>query len=137
MKTNFKIVSFTEIALEGIVYDLHNDFDFILNNLKIDEANILIHFKKSTSDWVGKEAPENIYFLVNDYHYLKTKEPNPNYLDDDHCLAGITFFDAGLRAEDESLIERENPNANDDLIFTFESERMIRVSCKSVTVEVD
>ena len=32
MKTNFKIISFTEIELNGFEFDLHNNFDFLAEN---------------------------------------------------------------------------------------------------------
>ena len=37
MKTNFKIISFTEIEFENEEIDLHNCYDFISNELEVTD----------------------------------------------------------------------------------------------------
>jgi len=137
MKTNFKIISFTEIELNGIELDLHNNFDFISANTEISDKQISLHFRKSTGDWAIKTEYQNLYFILDNYTFLKQIDPNPEFIEDDSCLSGITFFDNDFREEDYGLIEREVPNESDDIIFSFESERVIRVNCEILTLIAD
>jgi hypothetical protein len=134
MKTNFKIISFTEIEFNGIELDLHNNFDFISANTQISAKQIALHFRRSTGDWAVKTAYQNLYFILDNYNFLKQIDPNPECIEDDACLSGITFFDKDLREEDYGLIERPVPNEDDDIIFSFESERVIRVNCETLTL---
>lgn len=137
MKTNFKIISFTEIEFNGIELDLHNNFDFIIANTEISDKRISLHFRKSTGDWAIDTKCHNLYFIFDNYNFLKQIDANPEFKEDDSCLSGITFFDKDFREEDYGLIEREVPNENDDIIFSFESERVIRVNCETLTLIAD
>lgn len=134
MKANFKIISFTEIELNGIKLDLHNNFDFASANTEISENRLSLQFRKSSGDWAINTEYQNPYFIFDNYNYLKQIEPNPEFIEDDSCLSGITFFDNNFREEDYNLIEREVPNEGDDIIFSFESERLIRVNCENLTL---
>lgn len=137
MKTNFKIISFTEIAFNGIKLDLHNNFDFISANTEISDKRISLHFRKSTGDWAINTEYHNLYFILDNYNFLKQIDANPEFIEDDFCLSGITFFDNDFREEDYGLIEREVPNECDDIIFSFESDRVIRVNCETLTLIAD
>ena len=86
MKTNFKIISFTEIELNGIELDLHNNFDFISANTEISDKQISLHFRKSTGDWAIKTEYQNLYFILDNYTFLKQIDPNPEFIEDDSCL---------------------------------------------------
>lgn len=135
MEVNFKIISFTEIEYKGIELDLHNNFDFIAADTEISEKQIKLHFTKSKGDWAAHTMYENLYFIADNYNFLKQLSPNPEFMAaDDFCLAGITFFDADYRAEDYGLMERAMPDNDDDIIFSFESERVIRINCERVTL---
>ncbi|MEA5406035.1 hypothetical protein VB776_24060 [Arcicella sp. DC2W] len=137
MKTNFKIISFTEIEFNGIKLDLHNNFEFISANTEISYKRISLHFRKSTGDWAINAEYHNLYFILDNYNFLKQIDINPEFIEDDFCLSGITFFDNDFREEDYGLIEREVPNESDDIIFSFESERVIRVNCETLTLIAD
>jgi len=137
MKVNFKIISFTEIEYEGIQLDLHNNFDFIAADTEISEKQIKLHFKKSKGAWAANTMYEDLYFIADNYNFLKQLAPNPEFMADDFCLAGITFFDADYREEDYGLMERVIPNNDDDIIFSFESERVIRINCEMVTLNAE
>ena len=137
MKTNFKIISFTEIELNGFEIDLHNNFDFLAEKTEISENRIRLCFRKSSGQWAENVKIEKLFFILDNYTFLKQIEPEAEFIEDDFCLSGITFFDNDLREEDYSLMERKLPNEGDDIIFSFESERVIRVNCKTITCETE
>lgn len=116
---------------------MHNNFGFISENTRILEKQITLHFKKSTGDWAIDTKYLNLYFLIDNYTFLKQIDAKPQFIDDDTCLAGITFFDSNFREEDYELIDRQNPNEDDDVIFSFESDRVIRVNCDTITLTAE
>lgn len=117
MKANFKIISFIEIEYNGIEYDLHNNFDFQPQQLQISEQQIILHFKKSKGNWAENVTCRDIYFVLENYSFLKEIATKSDYPEDDSCLSGITYFDSDFREEDYGLLQREYPNENDDIIF--------------------
>jgi len=137
MKTNFKIISFTEIDFNGIELDLHNNFDFIAENTEISEKQIILHFRKSKGYWATNTKFENIYFIINNYNFLNQIDPQIEFIQDDTCLSGLTFFDSDFREENYGLIDRAVPKESDDIIFSFESERVIRVNCDSIILKAE
>ena len=137
MNVNFKIISFTEIEFNGIEFDLHNNFDFLAENTQISEKQIHLYFRKSSGNWAENIKIQNLSFTLDNYTFLKQIEPNQEFIEDDFCLSGITFFDSSYRQEDDYLMEKEIPDENDDIIFSFESERIIRVNCETVTCKAE
>ena len=134
MTTNFKILTFTEIEFNGRELDLHNNFSFVsfIHNEAANE--LVIQLEKAIGDWVPQNESKKLTFTLSNIHYLKSLDPKPEYISDDHCLAGITFYGSGDRDENFSLVDQPLPKAGDDIIFTFESDRVIRVNCDSVTL---
>jgi len=94
MKTNFKIISFTEIEFNGIELDLHNNYEFINGKTEISAHQISLYFRKSNRDWAIHAAYQNLYFVLSNYTFLKQIDANPELIEDDFCLSGITFFDS-------------------------------------------
>jgi hypothetical protein len=135
MNVNFNIISFTEIEYQGTALDLHNDFDFVAADTEITEKQIRLHFKKSKGSWAINAKYEHLYFTIDNYNFLKQIAPEAGYIADDSCLSGITFFDPDFRDEDYALMERAIPNDGDDIIFSFESERVIRANGERVTLQ--
>lgn len=60
MKTNFKIISFTEIEFNNSELDLHNNFDFIYADTEITDKRIILHFCKSKGDWAKSTKHQNL-----------------------------------------------------------------------------
>ena len=77
-----------------------------------------------------------LIFILDNYTFLNQIKPKAEFIEDDICLSGITFFDNNCREGNYGLMERMLPNESDDIIFSFESERVIRVNCETVTCEI-
>lgn len=136
MRTNFKIVSFTEIEFDGIVFDLHNNFEFIAEDIEKTKKRITLHFKKTNGEWAKEVNCQEIYFSFDNYNFIKEISPVIEFITDDFCLSGITYFSSNFREENYGLTERKYPNEDDDIIFSFESERVIRINCETVTLKI-
>lgn len=136
MTTNFKILTFTEIEFDGRSLDLHNNYSFV-SVLKNKTTNqVIIYFEKAQGDWVPENELTKLAFTLSNIHYLELIEPLPERILDDHCLAGITFFDSDDRKENYALIDQPLSKTGDDIIFTFESDRVIRANCDSVILTI-
>ena len=137
MTSNFKIHNFIEVEIEEHTIDLHNNFLFITyaHNEPANELNIYFH--KSKGDWVPLDEFDILTFTLSEIHYLKTIDPSPEFLNDDQYLAGITFYYPDDREENFNLLYRQLPELEDDIIFTFESDRVIRANCESVTLKAE
>jgi hypothetical protein len=136
LDSNFKIRNFIEVEIEGRVLDLHNNFDFTGYEIDKISNDINLYFEKSDGDWVSADEVNKLIFTLQNVHYLKTIAPNQELISDDNCLAGITYFYQEDREENYGLLDKELPGPQDDIIFTFESERVIRANCENVTLTV-
>ena len=134
LESNFKIHNFIEVEIGGRVLDLHNNFDFTGYQTDKFSNDINLYFKKSEGDWVPVNEVDSLIFTLKNVTYQKTIAPNQDLIKDDNCLAGITYFYQEDREENYALLDKELPDPQDDIIFTFESERVIRVNCENVTL---
>jgi hypothetical protein len=134
MITNFKIISFTEIEFNGKELDLHNNYSFVSVSTNEIENQVIIHFEKAKGNWVPANEFQRLTFTLSTIHYLKLIDPEPACISDDSCLAEITFFNSVDREENYAFTNQLFPHPGDDIIFTFESDRVIRVNCEEVIV---
>ncbi len=137
MTSNFKIHNFIEVEIDGHTLDLHNDFSFITYTHSILTNELTIYFHKSKGKWVPSDEFDRLTFTLSKMHHLKIINPNPELLTEDHCLSGITYYYPDDREENFGLLDHELPEMGDDIIFTFQSERVIRANCESVTLKVE
>ncbi len=137
MTSNFKIRNFIEVVFEGRELDLHNNFSFVTYCYDKQADELKVHFDKANGDWVPTDEFDKLTFTLSKIHYLKTVEPKPEIITDDNCLSGITFYYSDDREDNSSLLDRERPESEDDIIFTFESDRVIRVNCDTVTLKAE
>ncbi len=133
MKTNFEIEDNHAVRYRGHHIDLHNDFDFTGISETISETEITLEFKKSNGDWVRNDGFAELMFRCKNVTYKYFEEGElTDYPEDSKCIGGITFFPSAIRDINDGLTHRKVPNENDDLVFTFEDGRIIRVNCKEV-----
>lgn len=137
MTSNFIIKSYTEIEFNGRHIDLHNNFSFVPASFQQSNNIIKFHFNKSEGTWVPKNELNKLSFTFTDVNFLKTIPPGSGYIDDDYCLANITYYDSEDREENYWLTDKPEPSENDDIIFTFESDRVIRINCSKVELRAE
>ncbi len=137
MTSNFKIHNFIEVEIDGRTLDLHNCFSFVTYTHSASADELSICFHKSTGDWIPADEFDKLTFTLSEINYLKTIEPDPELIANDHCLAGVTYYYPDDREENFALLDRSLPEMGDDIIFTFYSERVIRANCRSVTLKAE
>ena len=70
MKTNFKIISFTEIEFENEEIDLHNCYDFISNELEVTNEFIKIHFVITGMQFWVSDYMQEVMHLKSSMTYI-------------------------------------------------------------------
>lgn len=137
MKTNFEIDDNHAVSYKGHHIDLHNDFDFTGVTEATIEPEITLEFKKSNGDWVRNDGFAQLMFRFKNVNYKYFGEGElTDHPEDSKCIGGITFFPSAIRDISNGLTYQKVPNENDDLVFTFEDGRIIRVNCEEVELIV-
>lgn len=137
MTSNFKIRNFIEIEFEDKEFDLHNNFSFVDYSHNKQSDELKIYFEKSSGDWVPKDEVDKLTFTLSKIHYIQTTDPKTELIADDHCLSGITYYYPDDRKDNSGLLDKAEPESGDDIIFTFESDRVIRVNSDTVTLQTE
>jgi hypothetical protein len=128
VKTNFKIKDLVQVELNGQHFDLQNDFEYA--GYEKEEDRVQVKFKKKPRDWSAVSNPDFLVFTCGSIYFFD--EIQPTTIENDKMLAGITYFDSEDRVNNYLLNDRATPEANDDIIFTFESDRVLRIQCHSI-----
>jgi len=136
VESNFRIRNFIEVEIDGRFFDLHNNFDFTGYEVNETANEINLYFEKSKGNWVPANEVNKLVFTLQNVNYLNTIPPNQEMIANDTCLASITYFYHEDRKENYGLLDKELPGPEDDIIFTFESERVFRANCEKMTVTV-
>jgi hypothetical protein len=137
MKVNFDIKDNQAIEIEGRHIDLHNNFDFVGFDYKIAEREIIIHWKKSSGEWVDKNEFSSLVLTHKDVTYLKVIEQDENSTyEDDCCLDVMSFFPSTAREINDSIVPQSRPNEGDDILYFFENGQRIRINCKQIELTV-
>ena len=55
-------------------------------------------------------------------------------LEDDNCLGDLTFFPSTHREVNDTIVDQSQPDKGDDILYTFESRRKIRICCKTIEI---
>ncbi|WP_459212632.1 hypothetical protein [Aquimarina rhabdastrellae] len=138
MKVNFKISENCAVLYHGRHIDLHNNFLF---NKYIEENDcIKVFFKRSDGHWVEEDEFKTLVFICTNTSYFYYEEgDNSIYPEDENILSYITFFPKRERDINDAYIDRKDglPQENDDIIFSFENEKTIRINCESIRLEVN
>lgn len=130
MKVNYEITQGCELNIKDKWFDLHNNFDLVNFEYKIEERIFMLRFKKKVRDWIREDESE----------YLVLKHENVNYLNiiprnidipysEDNCLCFLTYFHSSCRDINNSSGDEKAPNEGDDIIYKFEGGQTIRINC--------
>jgi len=138
MTTNFEIEGNYAVRQDGRMYDLHNNFDVASFHYETSAREFKIIWKKSKGDWIKPDDdPEELVILHKEVSFLLITDMDKERDEsNDTCLRDITFFASSHRNMNDSLVIQEKPNADDDLLYFFENEQIIRVGCASAKLLV-
>ncbi len=134
--SNFSIKNSIYLIYEGFEYDLHNDYDFQSYIYEAKSQRISLKWIKGTSDWVKKELPRTIEFIImNTSSFSVSPRRNDAPLLDDVCLEEIAYENDEEWCEGPFWVDQP-PEATWRWIFMFESDYWLIVNAESISVEV-
>ena len=137
MQTNFLLFENYAIKLGDKHLDLHNNFDFKGFSFEIDTRKLILDWNGRNADWVPKDNPSTLSITVFAVDYLKVIPRNVDIpFTEDNCLIDLTYYPSSDRQDDESIVMKETPSDDDDLIFKFESDQIVRVKGSKIEVSI-
>ena len=134
MTTNFKIIDNYALKFNDKLIDIHNNFDFVGFDYPVKENQLKLFCRKSSGDWVNKKEPEQIVLVHNNVINLVVENQNGNSED---SITEITFYQNNEPRNFGELTLREKPNGNDDILYIFESGKVIRIGCCEILLEIN
>lgn len=114
MLTTFQITEI-ELIADGVIYDLHNNFDFIGYEYQSAQKEVWLRWRRGDGKWVPKDTPASLTLRFTGVSNFATRRRDDEMpFSEDTCLANMTFsppefaddFDAvfgGFRRPDEHL----------------------------------
>lgn len=133
MTTNFNITQNYAFDLNGRHLDLHNDFDFAGFSFDNSNRQLTLNWVKGEGDWVPTDNPNILVLTIADVTYLKILPRDEFYpFTEDTCMMDITYYPSSERGEDDSIMDKNTPDASDDLIVKFQGGQIIRVKGSNI-----
>jgi hypothetical protein len=126
MKKNFKIGQSNELIKSDVVYDLHNEFDFLGITLKTSDRTLRLVFKPN-SQLENSNSPIVLNFQNVDYLEFSTNFGSQI----NSGLDEIGYKNPNDR-DDNWLKSEQQANCDDHLFFRFDKGEFIRVFCQKV-----
>ena len=131
MTSNFKIIHFTEVHVDGLELDVHNNYGFL--NMNVSNSKSTLTLKKYNEEWVSKNDPEKLFFnFYNISFFYEEEGDNSEFPEDENTLSSVTFVSESTRDNNELLGMNELPDKSDDILFTFENGKLFRLQCEQI-----
>lgn len=133
MKVNFKIIENYALSYQGRHIDLHNNYEFTGMEYSTRKMTLTLRWIKSSGDWIKDDELLQLMLVHKSVSYLSI---SPRDLEmpfsEDSCLSDITFFPSSARDVNDSIISKTLPAVEDDILYIFQSEQIIRVHCEEI-----
>ena len=130
MTTNFKIIDFREIELNGRLIDVHNNFDFMGVEIGERQEIITLKWQRADGNWVPHNELQSFKIVHKPVSYFF--DTSPDNENADGCLSEMSFYPSSDRTANDSFLDQETPTAWDDIVYTFQGGRIIRLCCEEV-----
>jgi hypothetical protein len=135
MTSNFRLYLNYAIHIGEKHLDLHNNYDFAGFEYHAANRSLVLFWNSSIEEWVPKDNPPQLVLTISEVEYLLILPRDPGYpFTEDSCLMDFTYFPSSDREENECVGSQELPNEDDDIIFKFQSQMVIRVKGERVDV---
>jgi hypothetical protein len=131
MKTNFLITDNYAFTFNSKLIDIHNNYDFEGYQYEVKENQLKLFFIRRNDDWVDRKEP---FKLILNHKNIKEYIIENESEEFDRSVVEVTFFPS-YEKFDDSLMVRIEPEENDDIIYIFESDQILRIVCKEVILE--
>lgn len=128
MNRNFKIVDYIILELDGVQWDLHNDFDLL--NIEIDTDS-----KVSKITWIERASCANkrhIILTFTDSHFISSSTSlDISHGDDNRTLLFAGYLPYSDRFASKAFYPEGECATEDCIIFAFEDSSYITIGASS------
>jgi hypothetical protein len=137
MIVNFEIIDNYALNYKGKHLDLHNNFDFINFEYKVETQTLILRWVKSAGGWVKDDDPPSLVLIHKrvGYLYILPRDPEMPFTEDT-CLMDLTYFASSHRDINDSVGGGKLPNAGDDILYFFQSGQVVRINCDEVELVI-
>ena len=133
MTTDFEIVDNYALRQDGLLFDLHNNFDLSDFHYNVKTREFIITWTKASGEWVKSDEADEITVRHSNVSFLTISDRDPESItDDDKCLGEISFFPSTSRDINDSIVIQARPTEEDDILYFFENGQLIRVCCETI-----
>jgi len=125
-----------ELAVAGVVYDLHNNFDFIGFSYDVANRSLLLRWKRGAGTWVPADSPASIEISMLEVSHVSASPRSPDlpYTEDD-CLDCVSFVEPNQATEECFVTESPIPPET-HYVFQFMSGFALRVQAEEAVCKV-
>jgi hypothetical protein len=136
MKTDFDIEDNYALRQDGLLFDLHNNFDLSDFHYSVKTREFIITWTKTSGDWVKSDEADELTVRHKNVSFLtiSARDLDSN-TEDDKCLGEISFFPSTSRDINDSIVIRTRPTADDDILYFFENGQLIRICCETIDLK--
>jgi len=93
MNVNFQLEDNIALNFKSKYIDLHNSFDFVNFEYKVETQTLILRWVKSPGDWVKKDELEYLALIHKGVNYLSISARDPEMPNtEDNCLSEISYF---------------------------------------------
>ncbi len=131
MIANFEVEDIIYIKKDNLLYDIHNEYNFIRFDFNDEHGNVSLYWKSVSSNSILKIEHKNIKYYLFNKSFINAKPAK----EDSKTISSITFYSSLDRKTNDHITDQKKPSEEDDIIYYFENEDFIRVGCKEIFFE--
>lgn len=133
MTTDFDIEGNYALRQDGLLFDLHNNFDLSDFHYNVKTREFIITWIKTSGEWVKSDEADELTVRHRNVSFLTISDRDTDSnSDDDKTLGDISFFPSTSRDINDSVIIQARPTTDDDILYFFENGQLIRVCCETI-----
>src|SRR5688500_5338140 len=120
MNVNFQLEDNIALNFKSKYIDLHNSFDFVNFEYKVETQTLILRWFKFRGDWVKKDELEYFALIHKEVIYLSISARDPEMPNtEDNCLSEISYFPSSDRDSNDKFTDQKSPNDGDDIFYCF------------------
>ena len=128
MNINFSIEENIYIkSISDELFDLHNEYDFIKHEVSYMDKKVSLVWRNTEDKNILILEHINVDYLVIDSNSLG---------EDANTLSTVSYFSSKDRSTNDSITSNSIPDKDDDIIYYFENENFIRISCDKIKLKL-
>ena len=132
---NFTLEQGYTLVLDGVTYDLHNDYDFIRFSYTSPDSKTVLLWQKCRGDWTDPDAPAYIRIAFSGTTFLMTVCEEDSDVSPHSTLEFAGYLHADDLQNMHGYLDRTEISDDYHLIFGFEGGMTIKLKAANGVAE--